>query len=182
MDGQAVGALVAGRGTDGPVSFAAFVGSRQHDLLRCAYLMTGDQHRAEDLLQGALTKLAARWEAIRDTNPEGFVRTVIYRDSISWWRKHRRERLSPSTPDRGTPDSSADVDSRLLLRSALARLTPKQRAVVVLRFYEDLGEAQVADLLGVSVGTVKSQTHAALGRLREDFAQQDLFDTARDAT
>ncbi len=174
--------MVATRESDGPSSFIAFVGSRQHALLRFAYLLTGDHHLAEDLLQGALTKLAARWERVRNGNPEAFVRTVLYRDSVSWWRKHRRERVGASAPDAGTPDATTGVDSRLLLRSALARLTAKQRAVVVLRFYEDLSEAQIADLLGVTVGTVKSQTHVALRRLRDECGELDLFETARDAT
>ena len=88
------------------------------------------------------------------------------RDNISWWRKHRREVLV-EPPDRGTRDQSAASDRRLLLDDALAALTPRQRAVVVLRYYDDLTERATAEALGVAVGTVKSQTHLALRRLAE---------------
>lgn len=149
---------------DEPVSFAAFVGARQHALLRSAYLMTGDHHLAEDLLQGALAKLAMRWERLRDGEPEAYVRRILYRDSISWWRKHRRETVQKLTDDRGTPDETGGVDERLALLAALQTLTPKQRAVVVLRFYEDLTEQQAANVLGVSVGTVKRSAGPAMAR------------------
>ena len=168
-------------GDDGERSYVAFVAGRQQALLRSAYLMTGDHHLAEDLVQVALTKLGARWERVRDGDPEAFARTVIYRDNVSWWRKHRRERLHADPPDVRTGDATGDVDSRLLLRTALQRLTPKQRAVVVMRFYDDLSEATTATLLGVSVGTVKSQTHVALRRLREEIGL-DLVDTTAGET
>lgn len=158
----------AGSDGDEPVSFAVFVGTRQHSLLRTAYLMTGDHHLAEDLLQGALAKVAMRWERVRDGDPEAYVRRILYRDSVSWWRKHRRETVRLLVDDRGTPDGTPEVDDRLALLDALQRLTTKQRAVVVLRFYEDMTEQQAADVLGVTVGTVKSQTHVALHRLRAD--------------
>jgi RNA polymerase sigma-70 factor (sigma-E family) len=147
-------------------SFTVFVAARQHALLRAAYLVAGDRVLAEDLLQEALTKLALRWDRVGGGNPEAFVRTVLYRDLVSWRRKHRRERLVDS-PERAGPDDSAPVDLRMSLRVGLARLTPRQRAVLVLRFYEDLSEGQTAQVLDVTVGTVKSQTHAALRRLRE---------------
>ena len=168
-------------GDDGERSYVAFVAGRQQALLRSAYLMTGDHHLAEDLVQVALTKLGARWERVREGDPEAFVRTVIYRDNVSWWRKHQRERLHADPPDIRTADATGDVDSRLLLRTALQRLTPKQRAVVVMRFYDDLSEARTAELLGVSVGTVKSQTHVALRRLREEIGL-DLVDTTTGET
>jgi RNA polymerase sigma-70 factor (sigma-E family) len=173
---------VASRSRDGdePVSFAVFVGTRQHALLRSAYLMTGDHHLAEDLLQGALAKLAMRWERIRDGEPEAYVRRILYRDGISFWRKHRRETVQVLTDDPGTPDETRGVDDRLALLAALQTLTPKQRAVVVLRYYEDLTEQQAAHVLGVSVGTVKSQTHVALQRLRGEFER--LRETETEAT
>lgn len=151
------------RNPDAYASFAAFVGARQHALLRSAYLVTGDRYLAEDLVQTALAKLALRWERICEGEPEAYVRTIITRDAISWWRRHRRERLveapEPTTADRGPED-------RMVLEAALARLTPKQRAVLVLRYFDDLSEREAAEVLRVSVGTVKSQTHAALGRIR----------------
>lgn len=162
-------------------SYTAFVRSRQPALLRTAYLLTGDYHRAEDLLQGALVKLAEHWAKVRDGEPEAFVRTVLYRDSVSWWRRHRRERLG-SVPDRSTGDVTDDVSRRLVLQRALAALTPRQRAVLVLRFYEDLSTAQTANALGVSVGTVKSQTSVALRRLRAELAAVDTPRVGREGT
>jgi RNA polymerase sigma-70 factor (sigma-E family) len=129
-------------------------------------LLTGDHQRAEDLVQEALVKVALRWRRLRDGRPEAYARQVLVRDNISWWRKHRREVLV-EPPDRGTRDQSAASDRRLLLDDALAALTPRQRAVVVLRYYDDLTERATAEALGVAVGTVKSQTHLALRRLAE---------------
>ena len=156
--------------------FAQYVRARQHRLLRAAFLVCGDLHLAEDLLQGALVKLAARWERLRNEDPDAYVRKILYRDAVSSWRRTRRESLSlfPELDlDRPEPDRAPGTGERLDLLRALAQLTPKQRAVVVLRFFEDRSEADTADALGVSVGTVKSQTHAALARLRTllpDFA------------
>ncbi|MFM5903499.1 MAG: SigE family RNA polymerase sigma factor [Microbacteriaceae bacterium] len=167
--------------------FAAYVRARQHRLLRAAYLVCGDAHLAEDLLQQALTKVALRWEQLRSQDPDAYARRILYRDAISAWRRTRRESLSESLsgalsggtaetvaqagPWGGTNDVGGNLASgvadRVDLQRALATLTPKQRAVLVLRFFEDRTEADTADVLGVTVGTVKSQTHAALVRLRE---------------
>ena len=154
--------------------FARYVRARQHRLLRAAYLVCGDAHLAEDLLQGALAKLATRWERLRHENPDAYVRKILYRDAVSSWRRTRRESLS-SLPLIEVPvhDRSSQTGQRVDLERALSELTPKQRAVVVLRFFEDRSEIEAAEALGVSVGTVKSQTHAALARLRTllpDFA------------
>ena len=155
-------------------SYTAFVRARQGALLRAAYLLTGDRHRAEDLVQGALVKLAEHWPKVKDGYPEAFVRTVLYRDSVSWWRRHGRERLGP-VPDAPSGDAADDVPDRLLLAAALARLTPRQRAVVVLRFFEDLSTAEAARALNVSVGTIESQTSVALGRLRTELGTLDVL-------
>ncbi|HEX2312941.1 MAG TPA: SigE family RNA polymerase sigma factor [Thermomonospora sp.] len=155
--------------TDGrlaPAAFEAFVEARRHRLLRSAFLVTGDLHLAEDLLQEALIKLALNWTKLRG-EPEAFVRTVLYRDAVSWWRKRRREHSTTSPPDPGVADPAEPAALRVLFAGALDRLTVKQRAVLVLRYFEDLPETAVAEVLGVSVGTVKSQTHNALRRLRE---------------
>lgn len=146
--------------------FAGYVEARQYRLLRAAYLVCGDEHLAQDLLQQAFTKLALRWDRLKDQNPDAYVQRILYRDAVSWWRRVRRERLGAELPER--PDDPADEEAaeRIDLRRALRELTLKQRAVLVLRYYEDLTEVETADLLGVSVGTVKSQTHAALNRLR----------------
>ncbi|WP_134739795.1 SigE family RNA polymerase sigma factor [Nocardioides sp. 503] len=148
-------------------AFTRWAGERQLALLRTAVLVTGDHHRAEDLVQEALTKVAVRWRRLRDGNPEAYARQVIVRDNISWWRKHRRE-LVADVPDRSdASDGYGVADRRRLLDEALGALTPRQRAVIVLRYYDDLPERETAEVLGVGVGTVKSQTHLALRRLRE---------------
>lgn len=152
-------------------AFTRWASQRQGALLRTATLLTGDHHRAEDLVQEALTQVALRWRRLRDGHPDAYARQVIVRRNISWWRRHRREVVA-DPPEEGTPvapgaSAEATADRRLALDRALAALTAKQRAVVVLRFYEDLTERDTADALGVGIGTVKSQTHVALRRLRE---------------
>lgn len=153
--------------SDDEQSFTAWAAARQHALLRSAYLLTLDNGRAEDLVQEALVKVASRWGRLRDQQPEAYARQVIYRDNVSWWRRHRRERLTDAPPERSVTGTGQLAESRLMLRAALARLTEGQRAVLVMRYFDDLSEAETARLLGVAVGTVKSQTHAALRRLRE---------------
>lgn len=146
-------------------SFDAWVRSTQHRLVRAAYLLTGDVHHAEDLVQDALVKAAQRWSRLRDQNVDAYVRRVIYHDYVSWWRR-LRPRVVDCPPEGEHDDHSGRVDERRTVMAALAMLTAKQRAVVVLRYYEDLSEQQTAELLGVRVGTVKSQTSAAIARLR----------------
>lgn len=154
-------------------SFVEYVSARQSALLRSAVLITGDSHTAQDLLQEALIKLAARWERVGQGSPDAFVRRVMYRDNISRWRRHRREVLIGEVHDGARPLDVTDpadpgtVVTGLDVRRALKQLTDKQRLVLVLRYYDDLSEAQIAQTLGVSNGTVKSQAHAALRRLRE---------------
>src|SRR5262249_44490146 len=124
-----------------------------------------DVGRAEDLVQDALTQVAMRWPKLRSSSPDAYARTVIYHGNISWWRRRRGEVLLADVVERPAPDEH--VERRLLVRRALRALTPRQRGVVVLRYFEDLSERDTAQVLGVSVGTVKSQTHLALLRLRE---------------
>lgn len=147
--------------------FRDFVAARSGALMRLAFLLSGgDQHAAEDLLQASLAKTAARWSRV--DNPESYLRSVMYRQQVSWWRLRRSHEVPiaapPESVDRGI--DSDDIDLRLMLRQALARLTPRQRATLVLRYFEDLSEAEVARLLGCSVGTVRSTTHRSLARLR----------------
>ncbi|MBA2574091.1 MAG: SigE family RNA polymerase sigma factor [Nocardioidaceae bacterium] len=158
-------------------SFARFVRARSPALSRTAFLLTGDHHRSEDLLQAALFKAARAWSRIED-NPEAYVRRILYNENISWWRQRRLTEVSLSAAaERGMPD--ADIDSRLALMQALAKLTAKQRKVLVLRFFEDLTEAQTASVLGIGVGTVKSTTRQALARLRQVAPElQELVMTA----
>lgn len=146
-------------------AFAAFVQARSASLLRTAYLLTGDHHRAEDLVQTALFKAARVWGRI-DEHPEAYVRRIIYNENVSWWRRKRhRETELTDSPERPAA-AGVDPDVRLSLMAALGRLTNRQRTIIVLRYYEDLTEAQTAAQLGISVGAVKSQHRQALGRLR----------------
>ena len=162
--------------------FVAFVQAQQHRLLRSAFLICGDRHLAEDLLQGALVKLALRWRQVRDGDPEAYLRTILHRDAISWWRRWRRELLTSAPPPPSGRDTTEDTSVRLVFAAALRRLTPSQRAVLVLRFVEDLSEARTAEVLGVSIGTVKSQTSVAVRRLRELAPElRDLLTVGREA-
>ena len=145
--------------------FTRWARARQGHLLRASLLLTGDRQRAEDLVQEAMAKVAMRWGRLRSTSPDAYARTVMYHDHVSWWRKRRHEVLTASDVDRGQQDP--EPERRILLLAALSGLTPRQRAVIVLRYFEDLTERQTAEVLGVSVGTVKSQTHLSLRRLRE---------------
>jgi RNA polymerase sigma-70 factor (sigma-E family) len=147
--------------------FAAFARASQPRLLRAAYLICGDAHMAEDLVQSALVKVAMRWSRLRDGQPEAYARTVLYRDAVTWWRRWRREIAVASLPEPRARADGDEVPLRVVLGRALRRLTPKQRAVLVLRYFEDHTEARTAQVLGVTVGTVKSQTAVALRRLRE---------------
>ncbi|MEV4177041.1 SigE family RNA polymerase sigma factor [Nonomuraea sp. NPDC049709] len=146
--------------------FREFVLARQQALMRTAYLLTGDAHLAEDLLQSVLIKVAGQWSKLSGGgNPEAYTRKALVNQYISWKRRPRPEAPSADLPERGASYDDAALQ-RIMLRQALAKLTPKQRAVIVLRFWEDLTEAQTAEALGCALGTVKSQAHHALSRLR----------------
>ncbi|GAA2354697.1 SigE family RNA polymerase sigma factor [Nonomuraea africana] len=146
--------------------FREFVLARQQALMRTAYLLTGDAHLAEDLLQSVLIKIVGQWPKLRKGgNPEAYTRKALVNQYISWRRRPHPELPSADPPDHGASYDEAALD-RIVLRQALVKLTPKQRAVIVLRFWEDLTEAQTAEALGCAVGTVKSQVHHALARLR----------------
>ena len=150
--------------------FHDFVVARRSGLTRVAYLLTGNQYAAEELVQDALVEAARRWRRlVADGDPEPYVRRIIYTRDIDRWRRvGRRELHRFATVEAASPvDESAAADSRVVLREALSRLTPHQRAVLVCRFFEDRTEVQTADELGCSVSTVKSQTRHALKRLRE---------------
>jgi RNA polymerase sigma-70 factor (sigma-E family) len=145
--------------------FIEWVAGHQRQLVRSAYLLTGDLHRAQDLVQEALVKVALRWPRLRDGNPAAYARTIIVHDNTSWWRRNRRE-LTSATPGEAE-QVSTDPEAALVVRRALDRLTPRQRAVVVLRHFDDLTERETAQILGINVGTVKSTNATALARLRE---------------
>jgi len=165
--------------------FREYVTARQSALFRSALLLTGHRQDAEDLLQAALTKLAQRWSTVRQSDaPDAYVRTTMYHQWISWWRRrrHGREYALAAAVEGPTPgDLGTDGALRVALAKVLSQLTPKQRAVIVLRYYEDLPESEVARILGCGVGTVRSQAHRTLARLRElcpDLAPEKEFDTA----
>ncbi|WP_424536322.1 SigE family RNA polymerase sigma factor [Sphaerisporangium viridialbum] len=147
--------------------FREFVSASSPALMRLGFLLTGgDQHAAEDLLQTVLARTATRWSRIGE--PEAYVRRAMYRQQVSWWRlaSRRRETVVARTPDVAGRDDTHTADLKLVLRHALARLTARQRAVLVLRYFEDLPEAEVAHIMGCSVGTVRSTAHRSLARLR----------------
>ena len=147
--------------------FDEFVATRGPALLRTAYLLTGDHGLAEDLLQTALAKSWFAWGRI-DGPPEPYVRRVVTTTYATWWRRRwRGEHPTGDLPDPAAP-AGPSVEDRDALWRALAGLPRRQRAVVVLRYYEDLSEAETAAALGISKGTVKSQSAKALAALRRD--------------
>ncbi|MET7875532.1 SigE family RNA polymerase sigma factor [Micromonospora profundi] len=152
--------------------FDSFVRTRTPALLRSAYLLTGDQHLAEDLVQSALARTHRAWSRLHHSgNAEAYTRKTMYHLQVSWWRRRRvPESMPGDLPEPRGGDSASDhahqTSLRLTLRAALAKLSPKQRAVLVLRFFEDRTELEAAELLGVTVGTVKSQTAKSLAKLR----------------
>lgn len=147
--------------------FAEFATSRHGALFRYAYLLTGDRGLAEDLVQEALVKTYVGWHRLRDpNNAEAYTRRAITTTAIGWWRRKswRAERPYDDVPDQ--PVSADDATARVWLWRELQKLPPRQRAALVLRYYEDLTEPQTAEILGCSVGTVKSQVSDALKKLR----------------
>lgn len=151
---------------DGDESFRRFIVEHRRSLLRSAYLLTGDRGHAEDLVQTALLKTYRHWDRVVGRgDPSAYVHKVLVTTSTSWWRRlSATEQVIASMPDRAT-DPGWERDDELV--RALRELPARMRAVVVLRFYEDLTEARTAEVLGCSVGTVKTQTSRAMARLRE---------------
>jgi RNA polymerase sigma-70 factor (sigma-E family) len=159
--------------------FAQFVEARQRALQRTAWLLTGDWAVAEDLVQTALVRSWPRWERIRRRDdPEIYVRRAMVNTWASWRRRRWwGERPSEVVPDaQAAGDMAAEVAVRVVVRGALRSLTARQRAVLVLRVYDDLTEAQVAQVLDCAVGTVKSTMAQAVARLREDPRLAGLMD------
>ena len=158
------------RATSGaePAEFAGFVAASGPRLLRLAVGLTGDRGLGEDLLQEALAKVYLRWGRIVDAGAaEAYTRRVLVTTNVSIWRRRRpAEAPSAEVPDTVADDAYAGVDRRDELWSALAVLGRKQRAVVVLRYFEDRDDAEIATLLGCSTATVRSQAARALARLR----------------
>jgi RNA polymerase sigma-70 factor (sigma-E family) len=154
-----------------PPGFEEFVTFRSTRLLRAAYQLTHDWAQAEDLMQTALAKAWRAWPRLRDeADPEPYVRKIMFNTYASWWhRRWNRERPTGEIPEQAQTSSSlGQVDDRDEVWRALGRLPKRQRAVIVLRFFEDMTEAHAAEVLNCSIGTVKSQTSRALATLRLD--------------
>ncbi|WP_336203786.1 SigE family RNA polymerase sigma factor [Nonomuraea sp. LPB2021202275-12-8] len=152
--------------------FSAFVRHRGAHHLRTAVLLTGDWHAAEDLLQSCLVKLYRSWPRLDTaTDPDAYLRRILVNTHRSWWRvSWRRE-----TPSDSMPEPAAGQDDPVLalaVRQALKVLPPRQRLALVLRYFEDLPQAQVAELMGCSVGSVKTHTHRGVRRLREVLGEE----------
>ena len=150
--------------------FTAYLHARQPSLLRTAYLLTGDRHTAEDVLQTSLAKLYLAWDKVRDRDSvDAYLRRIMVNENNSLWRRgwKRREHATEVVPE-GTPHHDEYDEGRsAALWEVVRSLPPGARAVVVLRYYEQLSEAETADTLGISIGTVKSQCSRAIGTLRE---------------
>ncbi|MDI1462144.1 SigE family RNA polymerase sigma factor [Catellatospora sp. KI3] len=153
---------------DAPTSFDEYVRSRHADLLRFAHVLCGDPHLAADLVQDALERTGLAWRRIeRHDNPEGYVRRTILNCYLNGRRRLRREVLPGELPE--PPGREQEPHDGELWR-LLTTLPRQQRAVIVLRYYEDMSEAQIAQTLGCSQGTVKSTTSRAMAKLREALA------------
>ncbi|MEV5080125.1 SigE family RNA polymerase sigma factor [Streptomyces sp. NPDC056159] len=167
-------AAIPATGTPAYPSFASYVRARQPLLLRTARSLTANPSDAEDLLQTALTKTYVAWERIEDHRAlDGYVRRALLNTRTSQWRKRKVDEFAcDELPEPESAPGATDPAEQQALRDAMWRaimkLPARQRAMVVLRYYEDLSEVQTAEVLGVSVGTVKSAVSRALGKLRED--------------
>jgi RNA polymerase sigma-70 factor (sigma-E family) len=161
---------------DRDADFTAYLEARQARLLRTAYLLTGDQHQAEDLLQTSLAKLYLAWDRVRDRDSvDAYVRRIMVNENNSIWRRSwkRRELSTGEVPETDPVHDAYDEGVGAAVWEVVQTLPRKARAVVVLRYYEQLSEAETADVLGISVGTVKSQASRALATLRERAPQLD---------
>jgi RNA polymerase sigma-70 factor (sigma-E family) len=149
--------------------------ARWTPLYRTAYLLTGDPHEAEELLQSALARTCLKWSSIREKGAaDAYVRRAMVHQMTSRWRRPRRELATAELPDRGHGGGLDVRADHLALWAAIRRLPPRMRATLVLRYLEDLTEEATARELGVSVGSVKSQTHHALRRLRAALPDLEL--------
>lgn len=162
-------------------AFRDFAAAARPQLVRTAYLLCGDAHEAHDLAQVTLMRVHRRWRAIERTDqPAVYARRVLVNLVASFWRRRLRMRLVPlvTVGDMGVPDGSEALASREELWRAVMSLPPRTRAILVLRYFEDLSEAQTAEALQCSVGSVKSQASRGLARLREVLSDQRAVDEA----
>ena len=159
-----------GRSERRDAEFTEYLAARQAALLRTAYLVCGDRDQAEDVLQTALAKLYLSWDKVRDRGAiDAYVRRIVVNETTSAWRRpwHRRERATDRLPETAVHHDQYDDGGSAALWDVVRSLPPRARAVVVLRYYEQLSEAETAQALGISVGTMKSQSNRALRMLRE---------------
>jgi len=149
-------------------SFLQYVRADTAALSRSAYLLTGDRHLAEDLVQETLLRVVGRWPRIVAAgDPRPYVRQVLYHQYVSWWRRARLRLVPVASPPEGIVPDPADASTvAVAVTAALDRLSPRQRAVLVLRYFEDRTEQETAEILGCRVGTVKGHVRDALARLR----------------
>ncbi|GAA0575654.1 SigE family RNA polymerase sigma factor [Paractinoplanes ferrugineus] len=158
-----------------PSDFRAFVERQWAPLVRTAFLLTGDRGHAEDLVQAALEKTHRRWDQVSTMDaPLAYVRKAMVNTATSWRRRRRFSEVPLVAGDGPVNDPYGRVDQRQQVLTALRRLPPRMRAVLVLRYFEDLSEADVADALGCSVGSVKSQASRGLQRLRTDLTETSI--------
>lgn len=156
--------------------FEEYVVAAWPRLLRSAWLLTGDWHKAEDLVQTVLARVYTRWSRVRGGAPDAYLRAMLASTYLSWWRRRwRAEVPTEQIPEQAGHDPHVGAGDREALRLALRRLPHQQRAVLMLRYHADLTEAATARALGVGVGTVKSYTARALATLRADPVLQRLF-------
>jgi RNA polymerase sigma-70 factor (sigma-E family) len=157
--------------------FRAYVTARRPALLRIARMLSGDRVEAEDLLQAALTKTYQAWNRIQDRAAiDGYVRRAMVNTQISWWRRRKLEEFpTDELPELPVDDQTGRAEMHDALSRALHRLPERQRVAVILRYYEDLAEPEIAGLLGISVGTVKSTVSRAVAKLRLDAELEDDF-------
>lgn len=162
--------------------FSAWMAARQSSLMRTAYLLTGDHHQAEDLVQMTMAKVYLHWDKVHKRElVDAYARRILVNENNSIWRRawKKREVSSAEIPDRIAVRDVHDDGHGDALWDFVQTLPKRQRAVIVLRYYEELSEAEIADVLGISTGTVKSQASRALAALREKapergFQRQDL--------
>lgn len=152
------------------LDFQEFVAARSRSLLHSAYLLTGNLADAEDLVQSALAKTYQAWDRIEDRKAlDGYVRRAMINTHISWWRRRKIDEYpTDEMPDQPVADAPVSSELQDALQRAISRLPHRMRAAVVLRFFEDMTEAEVADTLGISLGTVKSTVSRAVAKLRTD--------------
>ena len=156
--------------------FVDFAQARQHTLLRAAYLVSGDLRVAEDVVRGALVQLARQWARVREEQPDLFVRRVVYREAVASWPKRPPQEAAPATELDDTDDQwdGDDAERRREVLLALDALTPRQRAVVVLCWFEERSEGEASDVLGCGADTVHDEAEVALAALRAALPRVDL--------